>query len=140
MATFSTDETIERMFKLYSVRTMKELGEALSLKRGAVSNWNVRQSIPFEVLLKVAEEKNVSLDWLVYGKEKQHQLDTSERMLLTAFADLDDSQKMQAVLFLGNLASSNSMVQGGSIQQQNGGNGINLNQSSVTVEKKSSSI
>lgn len=112
MATFSTDETIERMFKLYSVRTMKELGEALSLKRGAVSNWNVRQSIPFEVLLKVAEEKNVSLDWLVYGKEKQHQLDTSERMLLTAFADLDDSQKMQAVLFLGNLASSNSMVQG----------------------------
>ncbi|KYL10078.1 hypothetical protein AC568_04560 [Mannheimia haemolytica] len=119
---------------------MKELGEALSLKRGAVSNWNVRQSIPFEVLLKVAEEKNVSLDWLVYGKEKQHQLDTSERMLLTAFADLDDSQKMQAVLFLGNLASSNSMVQGGSIQQQNGDNGINLNQSSVTVEKKSSSI
>lgn len=123
MANFSTDAVIKRLFKLYSVRTMKELGDALGLGRGAVSNWNVRQSIPFEVLIKIQQEKGVSWDWLIDGKEEQgRKLDPLEELALVAFNALDDKGKINALsLMNGHSQPSPS----NSISQNAGDNSVN---------------
>lgn len=122
MATFSTDEIIERLFKLYSVRTMKELGDVLGLGRGAVSNWSVRQSIPFEILLKIRQEKSVSWDWLIDGKEEEqsHKLDPLEELLLSSFNELDNKAKMSILSLIHNGGKTNAGV-----SQTAGDNGVN---------------
>lgn len=106
MAIFSTEEVIERMLKIYSTKTMKELGDVLNLGRGAVSNWNVRQSIPLDILLRVSQEKSVSVDWLLFGKEEQRKLDPLEELLLSSFNELDNKAKMSILSLIHNGGSS----------------------------------
>lgn len=130
MSNFCTDEILTRMRKVYDFNSNRELAEYLAVKETTVSNWKARKSIPFEILLRVSSENNISLDWLVYGEEKNkaEQHSTAERMILEAFNDLDDRQKMQAVLFVGNLA------QGGVANTKNqptSDNGINISNSKV---------
>lgn len=134
MANFSTDAVIERLFKLYSVRTMKELGDALGLGRGAVSNWNVRQSIPFEVLLKIQQEKGVSWDWLIDGKEEQgRKLDPLEDLLLSSFNELDNKTKMSILSLIHTGGSA-----AGGINQAAGDNSVNnvFSGDNVTISGK----
>lgn len=106
MPVFCSIEIIERMCKIYSVKNMKDLSSALGVGASTVSNWNQRNMIPFDVLLKVSSEKGVSLDWLVFGNAQQQSLSATEKMLLGAFNELDEKQQLQAVLFVGNLANN----------------------------------
>ena len=101
MPVFCSIEIIERMCKIYSVKNMKDLSSALGVGASTVSNWNQRNMIPFDVLLKVSSEKGVSLDWLVFGNAQQQSLSATEKMLLGAFNELDEKQQLQAVLFVG---------------------------------------
>lgn len=106
MNNFCAGDVLERMKNLYEVNTFKELAEALNLGSSTVSGWNVKNSIPFEVLLSVAEEKQISLDFLIYGKSAGQALSTHEKMALIAFNELSDRQKIQALAMMGNLAAN----------------------------------
>ncbi|MFA9487484.1 MULTISPECIES: helix-turn-helix domain-containing protein [unclassified Mannheimia] len=121
-------DIIDRMKTLANVREDQELAKIFGIGKTAVANWKRGTAISLAYVADFAEKYNCDLNWLITGESKEKKLDTSERMLLTAFADLDDSQKMQAVLFLGNLASGNPTAQNGGVSQIASGEGKNNNQ------------
>lgn len=100
MSKFNIEETLRRVRNLYSVEMNKDLAEVLGLGKSTISGWVSRNSIPNEILFKISEEKNVSLDWLVYGKKEQRKLDSLENLLLTAFNKLDDDAKIGIISLL----------------------------------------
>ncbi|MFA9499927.1 helix-turn-helix domain-containing protein [Mannheimia sp. E30BD] len=108
-------DIIDRMKTLANVREDQELAKIFGIGKTAVANWKRGTAISLAYVADFAEKYNCDLNWLITGESKEKKLDTSERMLLTAFADLDDSQKMQAVLFLGNLASGNPTAPNGGV-------------------------
>lgn len=123
MSKFNIEETLRRMRKIYAVEMNKDLSVALEIGKSTISGWISRNAIPNEVLFKVSEEKNVSLDWLVYGKEEQgRKLDPLEELALVAFNALDDKGKINALsLMNGHSQSSPS----NSISQNAGDNSVN---------------
>jgi phage repressor protein C with HTH and peptisase S24 domain len=60
----------ERLSKLYGVSQLKELSVALGYNHNWAAGTKKRGGIPYEACAKAAEEFNVSLDFLVYGREK----------------------------------------------------------------------
>lgn len=50
-----------------------KVAEALGVNPQAVSNWRNRSTIPWSALFKFAMDNNLSLDWLIAGKERQHE-------------------------------------------------------------------
>jgi len=60
-------EMIDRLRKVFAVRTDAQLGEHISASVSAISNWRTRNAPPYAVLASVAKAKGVSLDWLVFG-------------------------------------------------------------------------
>jgi len=61
-------DVVDRMREVVGVRLDIELAERLNLGRSAPSNWRSRNRIPVEECLKLAVEKGVSLDWLLFGE------------------------------------------------------------------------
>lgn len=112
----SNTNLIERLKKAANVVEDQALAEIFGMSKSAFSYAKKNCSFSIGLMIEFAEKYDCDLNWILLGESKEKKLDTSERMLLTAFADLDDSQKMQAVLFLGNLASGNPMAQGGANQ------------------------
>lgn len=102
MPIFCAAEILQRMQKIYDVRTNRELAAIFSISENAVSNWNKRNAIPFETLLGVVQEKGVSLDWLIFGKEEQRRLDALEELVLTAFNNLDSKAKLSIISLIHN--------------------------------------
>lgn len=118
----STVDIIERLLKIYSVKTMKELSIAMGFSSGVVANWKARDTIPFEVLLKIQKEKEVSWDWLIDGKEEQgRKLDALEELALMAFNALDDKGKINAL----SLMNGNANLNNSAISQNAGDNSVN---------------
>lgn len=83
---------IDRLRKVYSVRTDTALAEKLGKDKNTVSVWKRRTSIPLEVLKRVSFDENVSLDWLISGKGQMRSMSTDEvidttDMLGALFAD-----------------------------------------------------
>lgn len=117
MSNFSSSNVIERLLKIYSLKTMKELSAELGFSSGVVANWNARNSIPLDVLLKVSEQKKVSLDWLIRGEQPANELSTHEKLVLMAFNDLDDRKKLEIIGLMTNLKRDT---------QQNGNGSINV--------------
>lgn len=126
MSNFCSNDVLSRIRQIYNFTSNRELADYFSVKETTVSNWKTRNTIPFEVLFRTSQENDVSLDWLVTGKSKENKLDTSERMLLTAFEGLDDNQKMQAVVFVGSLAQGQK-TEGGSMSVSGDNNISNMN-------------
>lgn len=113
----SNTDLIERLKKAANVVEDQALAEIFGMSKSAFSYAKKNCSFSIGLMIEFAEKYDCDLNWILLGESKEKKLDTSERMLLTAFADLDDSQKMQAVLFLGNLASGNPMGLGGEVSQ-----------------------
>lgn len=111
---------IERMKQSVKATTDKELGEKAGFPKKNVSNWRVRNSIPFELLVEFAQTHNLSVDWLVFGTEKA-QLDTAQQMALLAFNALNDQQKLQAIAFMSGLPNGTTS----SVNMTANGNGNN---------------
>jgi transcriptional regulator with XRE-family HTH domain len=70
----------------------KDVSEALKLPDNCFSNWSARGTIPAgDICLKIAEYLNVSIEWLICGKEGG--LNNEERWLLSQWKNLDAVQK-----------------------------------------------
>ena len=126
MAVFYSDAVLERMRRIYEFSSNRELAAYFSISDTTISNWKTRNSVPLEFLLRASNEKDVSLDWLIYGKEKTQALKATEKMLLTAFNELDDKQQLQAVVFVGNLAQGGTSSPTASVSQHAGENAYNV--------------
>lgn len=119
MLIFSANDVIDRMLSLYGVRTNKELSQIFDASPGLIANWKVRNNVPLDFLIKVKNEKNVSLDWLVFGQEmeKGRILSDLENLALQAFNALSDREKILAISAMSTGASA-----GGSVTQNGGSN------------------
>lgn len=134
MEKFSVRLIIERMKEVLGKENDKALIEELGVAQTTFSNWKNRNNMPIDMILTFAQNHNLSLDWLIYGKDKTQALKATEKMLLTAFNELDDKQQLQAVVFVGNLAQGGGAGgQGGSIMTVNNSQADNIANGSITI-------
>ena len=60
---------IARLKQVLQVKSDTELCQLTDTNKQTLSNWKTRNSVPYTLCVEVAEQKNVSLDWLLAGKE-----------------------------------------------------------------------
>jgi len=56
-----------RLIEVCEVKTLKELSKMYGHNDNWATNARKREAIPFDICAKVAIEKNVSLDYLIFG-------------------------------------------------------------------------
>ncbi|ACV61118.1 transcriptional regulator, XRE family [Desulfofarcimen acetoxidans DSM 771] len=65
---FSTQELGKRVAEIRGKNTQKELAKAIGVSRSYIGNIEQGITVPsLEVLINIAQQYHVSLDWLVYG-------------------------------------------------------------------------
>lgn len=64
---FDIDAIIKRMHQVLGVGRDTALAKGLGLGSSAPANWRLRSAPPFAVCAKLALDKGVSLDWLLFG-------------------------------------------------------------------------
>ena len=93
-------EIIDRISLLLAGREQKELTNYLGLKSVAFSEWKSGKSKSYrKYLIEISEFFNVSLDYLVYGKESRtKELNDDEQELLENYGKLTDADKKELVV------------------------------------------
>lgn len=83
-------EIVERIKNLCNTEniTIKELERIIQISNGSIRHWNEKTPSVERVLL-VADYFNVSLDWLVTGKESGN-LTSEEQLLVDHYRRADD--------------------------------------------------
>lgn len=76
-APFEFDAILNRLMSVYQVKKNIDLCKKLNLSPQTLSTWRGRNKIPFELCVKVALEQEVSLDWLLLGREEMSSLSSS---------------------------------------------------------------
>lgn len=71
-------DQIERMKKVFGVKTDTALAQKLGKDKNTVSVWKRRNAIPTDVIKKVSLDESVSMDWLVSGSGRMEMIDPSE--------------------------------------------------------------
>jgi len=61
---------LTRLSELYGVSQLKELSLKLGHTQSWAANTKKRGGVPYDACVKAAEEFNISMDFLLYGKEK----------------------------------------------------------------------
>ncbi|MEE3622164.1 helix-turn-helix domain-containing protein, partial [Avibacterium paragallinarum] len=98
MIFFDSKAIIERMKLICGVTGDKELAPLIGTYPSTLSGWRNRNALPAKEIFAFANQHNISLDWLVYGK--QETLSDMDKLCLTAFHALNDEEKLQALGFL----------------------------------------
>lgn len=60
-------QIVLRMRSTVGAETEKGLAKVLGLGHSTISAWKARNSVPLEYLVRVARDRDVSVDWLVFG-------------------------------------------------------------------------
>ena len=98
---------LDRLQVVYGVKNDNQLGDALQINRSTLGNWRSRDSVPYTICVGVAEDRDISLDWLLTGmgsmsrdKAKanlgmeestaRYGMDPKERAILELFRELDE--------------------------------------------------
>ncbi len=117
-------EIMDRMKKISNVSSDKGLAEILGIAPQSITKWKNNDLVPFEQILKIANTYDISIDWLIYGKNASNELSTHEKMALLAFNDLNERQKLNAIAYMTGLHQE-SRKQPAIVQTANG-DGNNL--------------
>ncbi len=82
--------------------TKTELAEVLKIRRPTLSEWKKNGVIPpADIMLKIAEYLNVSVEWLVTGKEKEKDaISQEETKVLEYYKQLSQEQKEMVLTLL----------------------------------------
>lgn len=101
------DEIVKRITVLLGTREQSDLTDYLGLKKYAVTEWKNGKSTSFKkYLVKIAEFFNVSLDYLVLGKQT-FALSEDEETILKMYRYIDDKDKPSARKSVQEIASKN---------------------------------
>lgn len=117
----NNSEIIERMKISAGIKEDQELAKLFDITKSAVANWKRGTAISLSQVVEFSITHNVSLDWLIFGNERQT-LNEMEQGLLTRFQALDFEGKL-AVL---NAANNKSAVGLGGVSQNANGNVGNM--------------
>jgi len=95
---------IARMAQACGVKTDTELADKLEIKRNTIASWKNRGSVPYEQAVIVAEQKNVTLDWLLTGEGPMRRGDASGPHKASNVASGDEAMRL--------FVESNELLQG----------------------------
>lgn len=74
------------------------LAEVLGLQNQSFTNWKKRRNIPAaDIVLKIAQHFDVSMEWLLTGTDKKESFSVEERHLISIFRELSDANKANIV-------------------------------------------
>lgn len=118
MSEFNSRLIIERMREVEQVQNDKELAERIGVEAGTLSKWKNRNSLPIDKIVAFSNENSVSIDWLISGKQVE-QLAKDETLFLTAYRQLDQTQKATLLLQMSGL---NNGTNGNVVQSGDGNN------------------
>lgn len=109
MSEFDSRSIIERMREIEKVLNDKELAERIGVEAGTLSKWKSRNSLPVDKIVAFSNAKGVSLDWLISGKAYE-QLAPDETVFLTAYRQLDQTQKAALIVQMSGLGNTQTGV------------------------------
>jgi transcriptional regulator with XRE-family HTH domain len=76
-------------------RGRKDLMAAVGINRGALTNWDIRETVPAaDTALRIADYLGVSVRWLVTGGDEKG-LALEERNLLAKYSRLDEQGRYE---------------------------------------------
>ncbi len=88
----------------------KSVSEALKLPDNCFSNWSARGTIPAgDICLKIAQYLDVSVEWLITGKETGYT--NEERKFLSLFGRLEPSQQKTILAVIEQMAAENAALE-----------------------------
>lgn len=61
------DHVILRLKLIYEIKADKDLADILGVASPSISGWKRRNTIPYDICVKIATEHQISLDWLILG-------------------------------------------------------------------------
>ncbi|EAP0954384.1 TPA: helix-turn-helix domain-containing protein [Citrobacter braakii] len=67
----AVDAVLLRLMSLFNVDSDSGLAKALDVNRQTLASWRKRNSVPYSICINLAEEKGISLDWLLTGKGEE---------------------------------------------------------------------
>ncbi|HDD8964478.1 TPA: helix-turn-helix domain-containing protein [Escherichia coli] len=81
---------LSRLMSLFQAENDSELARALNVNRQTLASWRKRDSVPYAICIKIAEEKGVSLDWLLTGRKQglSKEVDVTPTQVQFSQADL----------------------------------------------------
>jgi hypothetical protein len=101
-------DLIKRLKKLYSVKTDYEVADIIGLNRSTLAGWKKRNYVNVDLMLDICKAKNISEDWLLFGKpfsdgtltEKftRSQAPDSHQKLILRFRDKRWAEEVNAML------------------------------------------
>lgn len=62
-------DIIQRLMSHYGLRYEKDLAAILGVRPNSIAYHKLHDRIPYSVLTKLADREDMSLDWLIFGKE-----------------------------------------------------------------------
>jgi len=105
---FSSTDIILRLKQLYNIKNDYKLAELLGIARSTLAGWKKRGTIDFDILVDICEQRNISSDWLLFGKpfsdgtltEKftRSQAPDSHQKLILRFRDKRWAEEVNAML------------------------------------------
>lgn len=69
---YDIQEITNRLRAHYGCRGLKELSKKMGVKYQTLTTWVQRNKIPFELLHKIAQNENISFEWLLTGEGFMH--------------------------------------------------------------------
>lgn len=122
----------KRLKFIFNKETLLEVSELLNIPMRTFNRWLNAGFVPYSYLVQITEKKkDVSLDWLLFGK-KGIELSPTQQMMLICWGNLNELQQEQVFNFMlrtvrGDISEHKSTptihISGGNVGQANAGNG-----------------
>ena len=68
MNKISADAVLDRLQDFFGAPTDTALANAMGVNRNTLGNWRGRGRVPYEECVLLAQERGISLDWLLLGE------------------------------------------------------------------------
>lgn len=102
----SAASVLDRLQLALDAKNDSQLSEVAGVNRQTMGNWRSRNSVPYSLCVNVAEEKGLSLDWLLRGEGSMYPSisdsngvraasNTQEEAMLELFRSLNDAGKRE---------------------------------------------
>jgi len=105
MRKITASAVLDRLIPALGLKTDSELARLLDTAPSTISSWRKRNSVPFAICAKFAEEHDWSLDWLMFGEGGTQQPSTTssqvtaknprESAVLTLFRTLTEDEQRE---------------------------------------------
>lgn len=81
MRTESIECVLSRLKEVFSVSKDIDLARVIGIPKTTLSSWKRRGKVPYLICVQIAEQRGISLDWLLTGKESSDSSSDSESEL-----------------------------------------------------------